>query len=415
MLRTRRNLPASSVTIGFKDATSIDAFGRLRVSEPLTLFESKQIHDNQSQFWDESLESGAGITSAHNANEAATTITSTLNTAGTFTRQTFMRFNYQPGKSQLVLMTGILEHSGGGTGVQCRLGLFDDNNGLFFSLDNGIANVTRRTNVTGSPVDTSVASADWSVDQLDGTGPSGVTIDWTKTQIWFVDFEWLGVGRVRMGVVIDGLYVLCHEFLNANILDRVYMSTPNLPLRYQLITTSSSPASSIMAICATVMSEGGESKNGILNYASTGGTHVDANSENTIYAIIGLRLQPSHIGTSIDLVALSIAELAGNNEFEWIALLNPTVAGTFTYSDHPLSAVQTAFGVTANTITGGVALGGGFGTSTAKGSASAADLSNAIRLGSSINGTMDTWVLGVRPINGSSNTDVEAGVSWREL
>ena len=126
-----------NVNITAQDTASVDAFGRWRTSCPFTLFDSKQVFDNQPLFWDESLEAGAGITSSHSTDEAATTITSTLNTAGTFTRQTFMTFNYQPGKSQQILMTGVLDNSGGGTGVERRIGQFDDNNGIFFEDDAG--------------------------------------------------------------------------------------------------------------------------------------------------------------------------------------------------------------------------------------------------------------------------------------
>ena len=105
-----------------QDSFSIDAFGRWRTSDPLTLFDSKQIFDNQPLFWDESLESGGGISSSHSVNTASTVITSTDSTAGKFTRQTFMRFNYQSGKSQQIMMTGVLDRSGGGTGVQRRIG-----------------------------------------------------------------------------------------------------------------------------------------------------------------------------------------------------------------------------------------------------------------------------------------------------
>jgi hypothetical protein len=148
------------------DSPSIDAFARWRVSNPETLFDSKQIFDNQPLFWDEELESGAGITSAHSTATASTVITSTLNTAGTFTRQTFQRFNYQPGKSQLILITGILDRSGGGTGVQRRIGYFDDDNGLFFEDDEGTVKVVRRTSVTGTPVDNKVTQASWNLDVI---------------------------------------------------------------------------------------------------------------------------------------------------------------------------------------------------------------------------------------------------------
>ena len=78
-----------------------DAFGRLRTSEPYTIFDSKQIFDNQPLFWDDQEESGSGTTSVHDADAARTRIGVANTTAGKRTRQTFMRFNYQPGKSQL--------------------------------------------------------------------------------------------------------------------------------------------------------------------------------------------------------------------------------------------------------------------------------------------------------------------------
>ena len=146
-----------------------DAFGRYRVSQPETLFDSKQLYDNAPNFWDEALESGSGITSGHDPNEAATTITSTATTAGVFTRQTFQSFNYQPGKSQLVMMTGVLDLSGGGTGVQRRVGQFNDDNGLFFEDDEGTVKVVRRSKFTGSVVDTKVSQTEWNLDTMDGS------------------------------------------------------------------------------------------------------------------------------------------------------------------------------------------------------------------------------------------------------
>lgn len=399
-----------------RDSAAVDAFGRLRVSNPFPLFDSKQIFDNQPLFWDESLEAGAGITSAHSTDTASTVITSTDTTAGTFTRQTFVRTNYQPGKSMLIYMTGILDRSGGGTGVQRRIGYFDDDNGLFFEDDEGTIKVVRRTNVTGTPADNKVAQSSWSVDVMDGSGPSGVTIDWTKTQIFGLDFEWLSVGRVRMVLIIDGVTYVVHEFLGANVLDKPYMSTPNLPLRYQMITTGSSPVSTMECICGTVMSEGGVADLGILRYKSTAGTHIDASTENTIYAIVGIRLKATHVGATILLTHISIAEHVGSKEYEWLLLFNPTVADTFTYVDETNSAVQTATGATANTVTGGTPIGGGIASSAQKGSADTEEVGSALRLGVAIDGTtLDTIVLCVRPIGGSTNIDVEGSITWREL
>ena len=404
-----------NVEIKTQDSSSVDAFQRWRVSNPKTVFDSKQIFDNQPLFWDEELESGASISSAHSTDTASTVITSTINTAGVFTRQTFMRFNYQPGKSQQVMMTGILDRSGGGTGVERRIGIFDDDNGLFFEFDNGVAGVTRRTNVTGTPVDNTFTQVNWNHDIMDGSGPSGIDINWTKFQIFFIDFEWLGVGRARMCLVIHGQIHVVHEFLGANILDKVYMSTPNLPLRYQIITTGSSPASTMEAGCGTVASEGGAQDTGILRYKSTEGTHIDATTENTIYAIVGVRLKSTHLGATIDVVDISLAEHQGSNHYEWILIFNPTVAGSFTYSNETNSAVQTATGATANTVTSGTIITGGFASSAQKGGTTISQsVKNALRLGADISNVVDEVVLCIRPIGGTAALDIEGSITWRE-
>lgn len=401
------------------DSSNLDAFGRLRVSNPENLFDSKQIFDNQPLFWDESLESGADITSAHSVDTASTVITSTDSTAGKFTRQTFMRFNYQPGKSQLISMTGILDRSGGGTGVQRRIGMFDDDNGIFFEDDEGTIKLVRRTKVTGSVVDNKVSQTNWNIDKMDGTGVSGITVDWTKLQIFSLDFEWLGVGRVRMGLFIDGVLFYVHEFLNANLLDKVYMSTPNLPLRYQMITTGSSPVSTMECNCSTVMSEGGTNDLGVLRYKSTAGAHIDAATENTIYAIVGIRLKSTHFGATVKIINMSLAEHQGSKFYEWMLILNPTITGTFTYGNEANSAIQTALGdpgVGATTVTNGTIITGGFASSAQKGGAEVIqDIENAIRLGADISGTVDTIVLCVRPVGGATNLDIEGSITWREL
>ncbi len=404
------------VSIKAQDSTSADAFSRWRVSNPATLFDSKQIFDNQPLFWDEELESGASISSAHDANTASTVITSTINTAGVFTRQTFMRFNYQPGKSQQAMMTGILDRSGGGTGVQRRIGIFDDDNGLFFEFDDGVAGVTRRTNVTGTPVDNTVTQANWNHDIMDGNGVSKIKMNWDKFQIFFIDFEWLGAGRVRMCVAVHGQVYLVHEFLNSNILDKVYMSTPNLPLRYQIITTGSSPASTIEAGCSTVASEGGSQHTGVLRYKSTEGTHIDAATQNVIYAIVGIRLKSTHLGAAIDLVDVSIAEHTGSKFYEWMLIFNPTVADTFAYTAETNSAVETATGATANTVTGGTIITGGLSSSAFKGGTAIAQaVENALRLGADISNVVDEIVLCIRPVGGSTDLDIEGTITWREL
>jgi hypothetical protein len=390
-----------------QDSPSIDAFGRWRVSEPQTIFDSKQLYDAQPLFWDDQQVSGTGTTSTHNPNTASTVMSVSGTTAGRRVRQTFMRFNYQPGKSQLILCTGTLSATGGGTGIVRAMGLYDDKNGIFIRDNQGTVEAVIRTYTSGTAVDNAVSQANWNLDKMDGTGASGVTLDPTKSQIVAIDFEWLGVGRVRIGFVVDGTFIYVHEFLHANRTAGVYMSTPNLPLRYEISNNGTGVASSLEHICSSVMSEGGIENLGILRHQDTG--LISSLSSNTAYAVMGGRLKSTHIGVSINVENISIIGSA-NDQAHWELRFGGTVAGTFTYNNLANSAVQTAIGTNANTITGGTEIDGGY-FSTTQGISFT--VPNAARLGSTIAGVSQEWQLVIIPI--TNNMSVRASVTWREL
>lgn len=395
------------------DTPSIDAFGRMRSAEPLTLFDSKQLHDSQPLFWDDQQVSGSATASNYITNKAATRISVGAATAGKRVRQTFMRFNYQPGKSQLVFLTAVVDSIGGGSDVKRSFGFFDDDNGIFFLDDEGTNKVVRRSYTTGSAVDEEVAQSSWNLDTLDGSGgdsnKSGYTLDISKSQILVIDLEWLGVGRVRIGFVIDGQPIYVHQFLHANVLDVVYMSTPNLPLRFEIENVGSGGISQLECICGTVISEGGQQDNGVLRSESTSGTHLDANAADTLYAALGIRLKSTHLDSVVKLVRASmLAE--SNDNFEWSLWWNPTVAGTFTYTGQTDSCVEIATGATANTVSGGYRMDGGWGAANLE---IASDVENALRLGAAIDGTPDEIVFCARPL--SSNADIQSCMTWREL
>lgn len=398
--------PPSLATLN-QGSPAFDAFGRLRAGLPETLWDSKLIYDKSPLLWDEATVAGSGFTSTYLSDEAAVEL-ETDGTVGRFVRQTFMRFNYQPGKSQAVNLTGVLDPSGTGT-----------------------LEVVKRSNTSGSVVDTAVSYADFNGEiNPEGYGKSDLDIDLTKTQIFTIDFEWLGVGQARMGAVRNGQPYILHYFQNDNINDTVYMRTPNLPIRYEIEVTANHTitrlgyfddnnglffqvkiakgSQTMKCICSTVISEGGTQDSGVLRYKSTEGTQVDANTADTVYACIGLRLKSTHLDATVKLVNQTLlAESA--DDFEWIIKLNPTVAGTFTYSDETNSAVQTAVGATANTVTGGIDLLGGFGSDSVP---TSENLLNSIRLGASIIGDPDELVLCVRPL--SINLDIQASLTWRE-
>ena len=411
-----------NVNIKTQDSFAIDAFGRLRVSNPATLFDSKNIFDdnglgsafeNQPLFFDNQNISGSGTSTQYRVNESSQRLT-VSSAAGARVRQSKQRFNYQSGKSQLCMVTFNLISLD--ANIRKRVGYFDDNNGLFLETSSSDVYLVRRTSTSGSPVDSQVAQASWNIDPFDGTGPSGITLDLTKTQILLTDFEWLGVGRVRMGFVIDGIIYYAHEFLSANNLTVVYMKSPNLPIRYEIENLGGGSTSSLDSICSTVISEGGTQDRGVDRYASTT-TLVDANAAGTVYAVVGLKLKTEYIGATIKILQTNLLEVQGSKNLEWLLILNPDVAGTFTYSNVINSAVQVAYGATANEVTNGTIVDGGFFISSQgkTGGASETEITNQLSIGSTIDGTPDEIILCVKPLAGSTNTDVYGAIKWREL
>lgn len=383
-----------------------DAFGRLRSSEPFTIFDSKLINYDKTLFWDDQEVSGTGTGSSYSADRSSTTISVADVTAGKRARQTFQRFNYQPGKSQLILLTGVI--GAAAAGITKRWGYFDDDNGAFFELSGTTLSVGIRSSVSGSAVDGTVEQSAWTIDAMDGNGGSGITLDLTKANIFLIDIEWLGVGAVRFGVVIDGIPYYIHQIQHANIIDSVYMSSANLPLRYEIENDGAGPAATMEHICTSVISEGGQQETGITRAASTGGTHVDANAAGTVYAAIGLRPGANFKNTIIRAQAITMFSKTVDN-FEWLLYLNPVVAGTFTYIAEANSAAEVAKGATANTITGGTVLQAGFSAS----SSAVTQIVDLLRYpGFSIFGAADELVLAVRPL--SNNADIEATLTWKE-
>lgn len=240
------------VVIG--DSANQDAFSRIRTSNIDTVFDSSFQYDLQPLIYETSTANSGTVT--HDANRASAALTTAAVASSTAIIQSKQYHRYIPGKSQLIVMSGVV-----GTavaGVVKRVGYFDANNGIFLE-QNGTTDVAivRRTNVSGSIVDNRVVQASWSIDKMDGTGPSRATLDLSKAYILVIDLQWLGMGRVRVGFDIDGQITYVHEFLNANVLTVPYMQTANLPVRWEAIGNG---VSTMYATCASVNSEGGADK-----------------------------------------------------------------------------------------------------------------------------------------------------------
>jgi len=386
---------------------ALDAFGRQRISQPQTLFDSKLSTAAHPLYWDDAETSGGGTGSNYSQARASYSLSVSDATAGQRVRQTKQRFNYQPGKSQLAAFTGVM--GAPKDGITRRVGLFDENNGLFFELDGSDFKIVRRSSTSGSPVDTAVDRDDFEFYKLDGTDVKMPTLDFSKTLIFFIDFESLQVGTVRFGVYVDGTPIYLHAMDHANLIDVAYFSTPNLPVRYEITNDGTGAAATLEAICSTVISEGGSEETGITRYISTDGTHVDADTGGTMYAVVGVKLKSTNLDSVVKIAKVNMYS-ATNDDFEWFLILNPTVAGTFAYSDETNSAVQAATGATANTVTGGTRLDGGLSVSS---STVTVPVESLYYLGSKIDGTPDEIVLCVRPF--SNAADIHGAITIKEI
>jgi hypothetical protein len=305
---------ASVVISGFSGAVS-DAFGRLRVSEPYTLFDTQARYFDHGQF--ASNTSGtANVVYVQNQSSFQLNVGSA--SGDSVLRETLKPFPYQPGKSQLTLNTFCM--STPKANLRQRVGLFDSNDGVFFENDGTYNYFVIRSGSTG--VEERVRQDAWNVDQLNGTGPvtnpSGITLYPDRTQIMFADVEWLGVGSVRVGFVINGAYVICHQFNHANQTGntKVYMTTATLPIRYEITNTGTTSGNSMMTqICSSVISEGGFQLSGSGNPRAAShliGTPVRLPNDVSFKPVISIRLKSTNLNAVVIPINYSLIPVAGS-------------------------------------------------------------------------------------------------------
>lgn len=242
-----------------------DAFGRLRMSQPHTLFDSSFRFGDNERRWNTRITGTGAVT--HNTNEGLMDITVGNADGDEVVRQTDRTFGYQPGKSLLIMNSFTM--STPKTNLRQRVGYFTKDNGFYVEADGTDIYLVKRSSVTGSVVETRIAQADWNVDKLDGTGTSEVTLNFSKSQIMWMDIEWLGVGSIRMGFIVNGQFLLAHVFHHANEIEGTYITSGSLSLRQEVTNTGVTTGSTTYKqICSTVISEGGYDRTGLTRSAA---------------------------------------------------------------------------------------------------------------------------------------------------
>jgi hypothetical protein len=381
-------------------------FGRIKISDAYTLFDSSHRYSQNGDFSD-ITETGATVTHLVNESTAALNVTTTLGSK--VYRETKKIFPYQPGKSLQVLQTFVF--SPAKTNLRQRAGYFSRQNGFYLEQDGTNVYFVKRSYVTGSVVETRIPQSEWNVDTLDGNGPSDIVLDLSKAQILFSEYEWLGVGSVRLGFAIDGYFIIAHQFNHANLISSVYITTASLPVRYEIENTGTTTSSSTMKqICVSVVSNGGYFKStnthSVIRSTATVGT--------TLYPLIAVRMTS---GKTDSVIVPSLFNLFPTtaDDYEYSITKNPTsITGGSWVTD---ASGNVEYNISATAMVGGEHLLEGFFSSTKQSTLSEkSDTVNfALQLGRTNSDTpvSDVIVLSAKVTSGTGG--VKSSLGWFDL
>jgi hypothetical protein len=403
----------SGIPVSFAHTTNFDAFGRLRTSNPLTLFDSSHRYQDNS-LWN-SL-TAVGGSCVFNQNQGLVDLTVNSLSGSCVARETTKVFSYQAGKSMLVMNTFVMAPSA--NNLQQRVGYFGQNNGIYLQLDGSTLSFVERTGVNGGTAQTVVPMSAWNGDQLNGQGPSKQTLDITKAQIFWMDIEWLGVGTVRTGFVINGEFVLCHSFHHANLINSTYITTACLPLRYEITNLGATGGShTLKQICSTVISEGGYELRGTQQAAGTLITAPkDLPTAGTLYPVVSIRLKSARPDAIVIVSALSVLGITNNVNYNWKLVAGGTTSGGSGWTSAGANS-SVEYRLDATSITGGRILANGFTQGSNQGSSSVDILRDALFRfqleRDSFGGTMHEMTLVVAA--GTDGADVLGSLDWEEI
>lgn len=351
ILRVSASFGGGYGNTAYNNNPATDAFGRLRTSNPYTIFDSKFDYQDNGKF--SNVTASGGSFTADAANSAVNMSVTTTSGSKVY-RESYRVMPYQPGKSLLSMLTFTMESPK--ANVRMRVGNFSTTNGIYFQSNNSVNSIVLRSNSSGTVQETIVNQNNWNVDTLDGTSsntnPSGMSLNSAKSQIFWDDIEWLGVGSVRSGFVINGQFVICHVFHHANMINGTYMTRATLPIRYEIENVGITAGNTqLKQICSTVVSEGGyEQYTRPRTVTRTSAIVANLASTGTWSPICSIRLQAGHTD-AVCLPGQVFVVGDGNGcVYEWGLIRNATVGGGL-WQVHP-DDPNMEFNANANSLSG---------------------------------------------------------------
>jgi hypothetical protein len=389
--------------------TNLDAFGRLRISEPYTLFDSQNMYINGGQFSNVTANSGS-VT--YVADESSFNLSVTSANGSSVISQARFTQAYQPGKSLLSMNSFCFADRA--AGCRQRVGYFTDNNGIYFEADGEDLYLVIRSRASGTIQEERIAQTAWNGDTLKtgaAPNPSGINLNPELTQIFWCDIEWLGVGNVRAGFIINGEFIVCHTFQHANQAGNttVYMTSATLNPRYEITNTAATAGARTMKqICSTVISEGGFTPSTKVQYVTNNTNLTRISSANTLTALCSIRLNPAYPDAVV--LPSQIGILLVDVRYGEFQLVQGANIGNVTWSNVPNSVVQTV--KTSNVITDGTVVYQGLSSSRDEAVISE-DVAKRLQLARHANGTPETLTLCVAYTQ--TNGDLLYKFGWQEL
>lgn len=414
---------------------TLDAFGKLRVTNPTTLLDIRFPGQSigNSLFLKNNLQICSDSSGNYTGNYTNSKLVINASGAGYYISQSRNHSIYQPGKSLLFMASGVLYP--GDNAYTTRLGYFNNefpadnslvvNNGLYFQHSGGIYSV----NIAKNSTSTSINQTSWNIDKMNGTGPSGLNLDFTKTQLFVIDMEWLGVGRIRFGFYAYGRIQYCHQITNINSLTQPYTNSINLPICYSIHNNVNTLtlSDSFTQICSTVISEGGYTPVGRPFAVSTGETliTINGNTEEPLLFLTGNISNPNYHNQNIVPTLTSMICSTNNDLILWklVLFLASDYTGTpptWMNVDASYSVVSYAINPSGYDSTNGIIIDEGYfygrGTNTISALGEVFS-TQVLQLTSNIKNNSDILALTATYVNGnpSATTNVSGTIRWQEI
>lgn len=214
--------------------------------------------------------------------------------------------------------------------------------------------------------DTWIPQTTWNGDKLNGDGPSGVTIDWTKLNVFVIQLKYLGAGAMKLFCEVippgsgESKFVRCHTIEYPNNYTLPNFDNPSFPFTIasysagsttDLVTSSSSFSSFV---------EGPKKITGLRFCYNGESITVGSAAYTAIYTILNnLTFKGRTNQGVVNLMSISIASkhtrpctvylFRSNDSVKQVLVGNPNFVRYATSSVTSVDTTATAFTITDNT------------------------------------------------------------------